>query len=248
MGSISKRIEFLDFARGLALIAMTIFHFAFDMELFGFQERGFISQPHWKYFARAIASSFLILTGISLYLAHADGILWSGWRKRMVMIAGSALMITAATFFATPDQYIFFGILHQIAFASVAGLVFLALPWLVTLFVAVGIFWIGQTTHLTHFDPQWLWWTGLSAVIPNSSDFVPVFPWFSAPLFGIALAKFLQERGWLKALAIPQFEGAIGRKLKFIGRHSLIYYLVHQPIMIGFILAFAFATGHLTFG
>ncbi len=243
----SQRIEFLDFARGVALIAMTIFHFAFDLELFGFQEKGFITQPHWKYFARAIASSFLILTGFSLYLAHAGGVHWAKWRKRLLMIAGAALVITIATFFATPDQYIFFGILHQIAFASVVGLVFTHMPWMMTLLFAGIVFWIGQTTHLELFDPQWLWWTGLSAVTPNSSDFVPVFPWFSAPLLGIALAKLSSEQGWINALAAPKFNGKLGRLLKFLGRNSLVYYLIHQPIMIGLILAFAFASGHLTF-
>lgn len=245
MNPVSQRIEFLDFARGMALVAMTTFHFAFDLELFGFQEKGFISQPHWKYFARAIATSFLILTGFSLYLAHVDGIAWPKWRRRMVMIAGAAFVITIATYFATPDQYIFFGILHQIAFASVAGLLFLRIPWLATLLIGCGVFWIGQTAHLTLFDPQWLWWTGLSLVTPNSSDFVPVFPWFSAPLVGIAIAKLASSRGWLELLAKPKFEGKTGQLLKFFGRNSLVYYLVHQPIMIGLILAYAFATGHL---
>ena len=153
MNPTAQRIEFLDFARGLALVAMTIFHFAFDLELFGFQERGFITQPHWKYFARVIATSFLIVTGISLYLAHQNGVSWPNWRKRMTMIAGAALAITVATYFATPDQYIFFGILHQIAFASVAGLLFLKLPWLITMVIGIGVFWVGQSLHLALFDP-----------------------------------------------------------------------------------------------
>jgi len=248
MNPTAQRIEFLDFARGLALVAMTIFHFAFDLELFGFQEPGFITQPHWKYFARVIATSFLIVTGISLYLAHQNGVSWPNWRKRMAMITGAALAITVATYFATPDQYIFFGILHQIAFASVAGLLFLKLPWLITMVIGIGVFWVGQSIHLALFDPQWLWWTGLSLVTPNSSDFVPVFPWFSAPLIGIAIAKLASSKGWLGLLAQPKFESKAGRLLKFFGRNSLVYYLLHQPIMIALILAYAFATGQLNLG
>ena len=114
----APRIELLDFARGVALIAMTIFHFGFDLELFGLKEPGYISQPHWKYFARSIASSFLFLAGFSLYLAHMSGIRWPNWRWRMAKILAAALVITVATYFATPGQYIFFGILHAIAFAS----------------------------------------------------------------------------------------------------------------------------------
>ena len=79
----SGRIQLLDLSRGIALVAMTIFHFAFDLELLGIKEPGFISQPHWKYFARAIATSFLFLTGMSLLLAHGGGIRWGSWKWRL---------------------------------------------------------------------------------------------------------------------------------------------------------------------
>ena len=235
----SARIEIIDGARGLALVAMTIFHFAFDLHLFGFTEPGSIFEPHWVYFARAIASTFLFLTGVSLFLAHKDGFRWPDWRIRMIKIIASAMLISAATFLATPEQYIFFGILHQIAFASVMGLLFLSLPVVLTLLTAVVAFWIGQYVHLAILDHPFWYWTGLSQIIPTSSDYVPIFPWFSASLAGIAFAKLCYQGGWLKHLAFPQLNHPIGRGLKFLGRNSLIYYLLHQPIMIALIFAFA---------
>jgi uncharacterized membrane protein len=239
------RIEALDLARGIALIAMTIFHFAYDLELFGIKEPGFITQPHWKYFARSIATSFLFLTGFSLYLAHGSGIRWRGWSIRMVKIVASALIITIATYFATPDQFIFFGILHAIAFASLAGLLFLRLPWPLILFLAIGVFtlrYVGRTETLD--APIW-YWTGLSAINPNSSDYVPVFPWFSAPLLGIAFAKLCVSANWLEKLARPQFDQKPGRFLKYLGRNSLVYYLLHQPVMIALIFAVLWITGRI---
>lgn len=239
------RIELLDLARGIALIAMTIFHFAFDLELLGIHERGFITQPHWKYFARAIATSFLFLTGVSLYLAHRDGIRWRGWKIRMAKIVAAAIIITIATYFATPDQYIFFGILHAIAFASLAGLLFLRVPWQVIIPIAIGVFalrYYGRTELLN--APYW-YWTGLSASNPNSSDYVPVFPWFSAPLLGIAFAKLIENMNWLDVLAKPRLEQGASRLLKFLGRNSLVYYLLHQPIMIGLLLGVLWISGNL---
>lgn len=239
------RIELLDLARGIALIAMTIFHFAFDLELLGIQEPGFITQPHWKYFARAIATSFLFLTGVSLYLAHRDGIRWRGWKIRMAKIVAAAIIITIATYFATPDQYIFFGILHAIAFASLAGLLFLRVPWQVIIPIAVGVFalrYYGRTELLN--APYW-YWTGLSASNPNSSDYVPVFPWFSAPLLGIAFAKLIENMNWLDVLAKPRLEQGASRLLKILGRNSLVYYLLHQPIMIGLLLGVLWISGNL---
>lgn len=237
------RIEALDFARGVALIAMTIFHFGFDLELLGIKEPGYISQPHWKYFARGIASSFLFLTGFSLYLAHQSGVRWRGWNIRMAKIVGAALIITIVTYFATPDQYIFFGILHAIAFASLAGLLFLRLPWPLIVVIAVGVFalrYYGRTELLN--APYW-YWTGLSAVNPNSSDYVPVFPWFSAPLLGIALAKLSTQMNWLKVFSKPQLEQPLSKALKFLGRNSLVYYLLHQPVMIGMLLGLLWVSG-----
>jgi uncharacterized membrane protein len=241
----SMRIELLDFARGIALIAMTIFHFAFDLELLGIQEPGFISQDHWKYFARAIATSFLFLTGFSLYLAHGNGVRWHGWKIRMAKIVAAAILITIATYFATPDQYIFFGILHAIAFASLAGLLFLRFPWPIIIIVAMSVFALRYLGRSEALDAPYWYWTGLSSANPNSSDYVPVFPWFSAPLMGIAFAKLSERMNWLEVFAQPKLEQGASKFVKFLGRNSLIYYLLHQPVMIGLMLAVLWINGSL---
>ncbi|MEM9277484.1 MAG: heparan-alpha-glucosaminide N-acetyltransferase [Pseudomonadota bacterium] len=241
----AARIELLDFARGVALVAMTVFHFAFDLELFGVKEPGFISQPHWKYFARSIATSFLFLAGFSLYLAHCNGIRWGNWRWRMAKIIAAALVITVATYFATPNQYIFFGILHAIAFASVAGLLFFRFPWWSLVLLAGLVFSTRFWARTELLDAPWWFWTGLSQVTPISSDYVPVFPWFSAPLLGIAMAKLCMDRGWLETLAIPKLTSGPSRLLKFMGRNSLVYYLLHQPVMIALLLGVLYASGQL---
>ena len=224
---------------------MTVFHFGFDLELLGIKEPGYISQLHWKYFARAIATSFLFLTGFSLYLAHANGIRWQGWQIRMVKIIAAAGLITIATYFATPDQYILFGILHAIAFASLAGLLFLRLPWPVIVLIAIGVFMMRYYGRTELLNASYWFWTGLSAANPNSSDYVPVFPWFSAPLMGIAVAKICKHYNWLESLAVPQLNQGPAKVLKFFGRHSLIYYLLHQPIMIGGMFFVLWISGNL---
>ncbi|MES2815322.1 MAG: heparan-alpha-glucosaminide N-acetyltransferase domain-containing protein, partial [Pseudomonadota bacterium] len=65
-----NRLPALDIARTLALVCMVIFHFTFDLALFGFIDPGTMSQPIWYYFARMIAGSFLFLSGVSLWMAH----------------------------------------------------------------------------------------------------------------------------------------------------------------------------------
>ena len=123
------RIALVDFLRGAALIGMTVYHFVYDLEFFALKESGYSEQLHWWMLATVVAGSFVFLTGASLYLAHAHKIRWRPWSRRLAVIMLAALAITGVTRFVTPESYIFFGILHMIAFASVAGLAFLRAPW-----------------------------------------------------------------------------------------------------------------------
>lgn len=234
----SGRIEAIDLARGAALVAMAIYHFAWDLEFFGYVEPGMTAMGGWKYFARCIASSFLFLVGVSLYLAHARGVRWQGFWRRLAMVVVAAGAITLATYFATPDSFIFFGILHQIAFASVVGLIFLRLPSLLVLLAAAAVIAAPHVLRSAVFDPPLWWWTGLSENPPRSSDYVPVFPWLGAVLTGIGIAGIAQRAGAferLAALPMPRWSGP----LRLAGRHSLLVYLVHQPILIGGLFLFS---------
>ena len=133
------RIELVDLARGTALAAMAVYHFTWDLEFFSYVDAGTTAIGGWKVFARCIASSFLFLVGVSLFLAHGDGVRWPGFGRRLAMIGGAAAAISLATWIAVPKTFIFFGILHQIALASLLGLPFLRLPWAVNLLAAAGV-------------------------------------------------------------------------------------------------------------
>jgi len=232
------RIDAIDVARGAALVAMAIYHFAWDLEFFGYFPPAMTAVGGWKMFARCIASSFLFLVGVSLFLGHARGIRWRSFAKRFAMVAGAALAITVATWFAVPNGFIFFGILHEIAVASLLGLLFLRLPAVVTLIVAAAVIAAPHYLRSPFFDDPWWWWTGLSESRPRSNDFVPVFPWFAAVLIGMAAANIAQQTGLLGRLAAwrtPRWT----RPLSWGGRHSLAFYLIHQPVLIGCVWLFS---------
>ena len=227
------RIRLIDMARGAALIAMAVYHFTWDLEFFGYVERGLTAFGGWKLFARSIASSFLFLVGVSLYLAHRQGVRWPSFWRRWAMVSLAAFAISAVTWFTSPDVFIFFGILHEIAVASLLGLLFLRLPAFVTALAAVIVIILPQYLHSELFDPRWLAWIGFSMTPPRSNDFVPLFPWFGAILLGISAAKLAQARGWLAKLQKigPANGGAIG----WLGEHSLAFYLIHQPVLIALV-------------
>ena len=234
----TRRIDAIDIARGVALVAMAVYHFTWDLEFFGYVDPGMTAVGGWRLFARCIASSFLFLVGVSLFLAHGRFIRWPGFLRRFAMVAGAALAISVVTYIAVPGGFIFFGILHQIALASLLGLAFLRLPALLTLLVAAAVIAAPHYLRSEFFNPPWWWWTGLSTAIPRSNDYVPVFPWFGAVLSGIAVAKIAARSGLLSRLA--EIRGpSWSRPLIFAGRHSLAVYLIHQPVLIAGVWLFS---------
>jgi len=238
----SRRIVAIDLARSAALLGMAVFHFTWDLELFGFLEPGTTIQGGWAVFARIVAGSFLFLAGLSLVLAHGDGIRWRGFLRRLGMIAAAALAITAATFLAMREAFIFFGILHSIAVASLLGLFFLRAPVWLILAAAAAVWLLPDLARSPAFDPRWLAWTGLAETPPRTFDLVPVAPWFAATLFGIAAGRLGESAGLWDRLrtATP---GPLLTAATWPGRHSLAVYLLHQPVLIGLLWLWTRAFG-----
>jgi len=233
----SLRIQLVDFLRGVALLGMTVVHGAWDLEFFGFLASGTSDMVFWALFASLVASSFLGLSGISLHLAHVRGIRWRSWGRRVVIVALAAGCVTAVTAVVTPDEYIRFGILHMIAVGSILGLGVLHLPgWgILTCAAAVGV--ISYSIPGGLLDGAAGYVLGFGAAPPVTSDYRPIFPWLASVLFGIGGARLLQDLGWWTVLGRIAFAGRAGRILCWLGRHSLAYYLIHQPVLFGILWA-----------
>ena len=231
------RLITLDLARTFALVCMVIFHFTFDLALFGYIAPDTIYQPFWYYFARSIAGSFLFLAGISLWLAHGQGIRWPAFWKRWTKLAAAATLVTIASLWLVPGGPIWFGILHSMAISALIGLLVLRLPWPVTLALAALIFVAAWGPRFPAFDPIWLVWTGLAETRPMMGDYVPLVPWAAPALAGVAFAKAIRLDLWR---GTPP--SRLTRALSFPGRHGLIIYLIQQPILFGFFYAYIWAT------
>ncbi|MFJ6323711.1 MULTISPECIES: DUF1624 domain-containing protein [unclassified Rhizobium] len=236
----TSRIGILDTARGIALLAMASYHCTWDFEFFGYLDAGTAETGWLKVYARAIASTFLFLAGFSLVLANTPEIRWRSYGRRLGMIVAAALAISIVTKFFIGPGWIYFGILHSIAAASLIGLLFLRLPAFATLLIAAllgaGIVVDNViapfSLHSAAFDTPWLWWVGLSQAPQQSNDYVPLFPWLTPFLFGLGMAQLAMSFGWLKWLA--KF-GPGHNLIARAGRHSLAFYLVHQPLLFGLV-------------
>jgi uncharacterized membrane protein len=228
------RIDAVDLARFVALVAMAVYHFTWDLEHFGYVAQGLPATGGWRLFARIIASSFLFLAGVSLVLAHGRAVRWRPFWKRWLQVAAGAAAVTAATYVVFgANEFVYFGILHQIAFASLAGLAFLRLPFWATALAAAVVIALPQVLSSPAFDTRLLAWIGFSQKPPLSFDFVPIFPWFGAVLAGIAAGHLGLRLGAFDRFR--RLNPALGRLSPALrlGRHTLLFYLLHQPVLFG---------------
>ncbi len=212
---------------------MIVFHFVRDLEMFAIISSGTTLGGGWAVFARLIAGTFLFLSGVSFALTHRENLRFRKWMSRLVVVSGAAALVSLASFLAMPDRWIYFGILHTIAAASVIGLGFVRAPAIVSALGALSVWWAAAEFGRSLALPIWLVWTGLGSSYPPTLDYLPLLPWIAPFLAGLAFAKIIPperlEPRWTsppKALAWP-------------GQHSLAVYLCHQPVLIALIGAIA---------
>ncbi|SIO04542.1 Uncharacterized membrane protein [Rhodovulum sp. ES.010] len=228
------RIPAIDHARAAALLGMGVFHFAYDLEMFGHLAPGTVVSGGWRTFSILVAGSFLFLAGVSLHLAHGRRLRWRAFARRLAMVGGAAGLVTLGTFAVFPERFVYFGILHAIAVSCVIGLAFLRLPAFLTLIAAAAVIALPRPLGP---DRPWLDWTGLTATPRPSVDFEPVFPWLAPFLAGLALARLGSAAGLWARLRPVDRPNRLSRTLAWPGRHSLALYLVHQPVLIGLVWA-----------
>lgn len=228
-----QRWDAIDVARGLAILAMIVYHFSWDLSFLQLIETNILQVPAWRWFARGIAGSFLLLSGLGLVLAHAKGLNGRAFLKRLIKVGGAALAVTVATYFAFPESYIFFGILHCIAVSGVLALPFLRLHPIVTLAAAALCLVAPHVLTSPALDTPWLDWLGLGAADPVTNDYVPIFPWFGLALIGVATGRVLLARQGIMSLTGWRSRDRLSGVLIWAGRKSLPIYLTHQIILLG---------------
>ncbi len=225
------RIVAIDVVRGIAVAAMIVYHFVWDLWAFGLTGAPVESGLGWVALARATAATFLLLVGVNLVMATRRGFRSGPFLRRLGLIVGSAILVSIVTWIVEPKSFVFFGILHLIAAASVLALPFLLLPaWLTALAAAVVI----AAPHFFAsplFNLPELWWVGFSSTPPVTVDYVPIFPWFGVVLAGIAIGKAFHASGGEATVAAWQPRDPLTRLLAFTGRWSLLIYMTHQLIL-----------------
>ena len=224
----TARIVGVDALRGIALAMMFVYHFAFDLRFYRVVAADFEHDAFWLGFRALIVTSFMLLVGTSLVLAERAGASRAHFWKRVGVIAACALAASVGSWIVFPRTFITFGILHCIAVASVLAWPFARRP-LQALVIGIAAIAAGLTLSDPFFDARAWSWIGFTTRKPATEDYVPLFPWAGVVFVGIAVGQALARVGFRPLAPLA----AAPRWLTFIGRHSLAFYMVHQPLLLG---------------
>ena len=229
-----ERVYPLDWVRGIAVLGMILHHALFSLEQVSWLFGAPVTFPvlETKFFwvlQEVFVCAFLLISGICT--AYSRNVL-----KRGAIVTGAALLITLVTAVILPlvgvtGLEIRFGILHMIGLSMLLYGLFICRKRWVPVTVAMALF----VLYLALVNlPGTLYADGVLAVIgmPQkgfySADYYPLLPYFFVFLAGAFLGKPVKDH------CLPEhFYTLRIRPLEWVGRHSLIVYLVHQPLLFG---------------
>jgi uncharacterized membrane protein len=234
------RLWEVDTLRGIAIVLMIFFHFVWDLDHFAGYEVNVLSTP-WQTFARSIASLFIFVMGVSLTLSYnrakqqaGHSALFIKYLRRGGQIFGLGMVITVATYFFFRGRgFVIFGILHLLGASIILAYPFLRYSKWVSLLA--GLLAIGAGIYLDGLVLlfPWLIWLGVKQAGIYMVDYYPLLPWFGVALVGVFAGYTLYPQG-ISRFTLPDLAQVFPiRELRFLGQHSLLIYLIHQPILIG---------------
>lgn len=228
-----ERIYGLDVLRGLSILLMVAYHLGYDLVLYDLLPQWVLYNPVLDFLQLFFASVFVAISGASSTFSKNNA-------RRGAKILICAGLVTLATYWFNPQDYVRFGILH---FLGVAALLYTLLrpllqkvapnPWL-----CLALFFAGRALVAPNYSVSGLWWLGFRQASFSSADYFPLIPWFFMYLFGVWLggaAKQGKLPRWFNRLRSPVLEG--------VGRHTLWVYLLHQPLCLGITLALVWLIG-----
>ena len=238
---VKKRIHTLDELRGLAVFCMIFYHAFYSMGVFfnfkfGTDLTNFF-MPAEPYFA----ALFIFISGISSNLTHSN--LERGCKLFFISYA-----LTIVTFFVVgPENMIRFGILHMLSVSMIAYGLLTKVNSLIPMWIgaAVNIILFVITFNITsgsigipflfsyRLPAEWynsgvFYMFGLPDKNFVSSDYFPLMPWFFLFFAGGFIGRLAANKKFPKFTYKKHIPF-----LAFLGRHALIIYLAHQPVIFG---------------
>jgi uncharacterized membrane protein len=228
---VSKRIWEIDFLRGLSIILVIGYHLLYDLGAYVGIQRFLgwstnLSTVAWTVAQHFFAGLFIVLSGTSSTLTRSN-------TRRGLKLLVVSIAVTAVTYVFDPPSAIWFGILQLLAVSIlIFGVAFekakaiTCAAWGIFFLILAPVVHLLKKSVAIHFD--WLLPFGIHSPAYSSFDYFPLIPWSGVFLIGAALGKSIYApRLSLLPWQLPQ------TFVKAAGRHSLLIYIVHQPVILG---------------
>ena len=250
-----ERYGLLDTVRGALLLNMIAYHGLYDLvRIMGVPMEWYTGTPGYVW-QQAICWGFILLSGFCFRLSKRP-------LRHGLTVLGAGVAVSIATAVAMPSERILFGVLYLLGlsgliqcgvwalwsrlrlppFPAWAGLTLSAAAFFLTREVPSG--YLGFEGLRICPLPQWLYqWDWLAVLgFPGpgfwSSDYFPVVPWIFLYLCGYFLWRLMSP----DRRAMDRLRPGI-RPLAFLGRHSLLIYLLHQPALMAVFTAIGWLMG-----
>jgi uncharacterized membrane protein len=243
----TPRFDRIDALRAVAMLWMTAFHFCYDLNMFGYWKQSFLTDPFWTWQRTCIVSLFLFCAGLGQAVATHQGQTWPRFWKRWAQVVSAALLVSAGSAVMFPRTFIYFGVLHGIAVMLLVArftahwdrrwLLLLGALAIASKFIAAV--WLARSPEWAElFNSRGLNWLGWITRKPVTEDYVPLVPWIGVVWWGMAVGSWaLAHRPhWLQA----SLSGPASALVR-LGRYSLSYYLLHQPVLMGALIGYGWS-------
>ena len=192
---------------------MIAYHFCFDLRFYRVVAWDFEHDPFWLVARTLIAGTFLMVAGVGLVLADRAGSPPAHFWKRFGIIAACALAVSVGSYLVFPRTFIYFGVLHCIAIASVLAWPLVRHPVARARRRRRSSSSPGLLFSNTAFNDRLMSSIGFMTYKPPTEDYVPLFPWAGAMLIGIGVGHALVRTQFrpLAAARRSHRDGSAGR-------------------------------------
>jgi len=215
-----QRLWEIDVTRGIALVLMITYHLLYDLkEFFGFN---IAFDQGWFYLlGKAAAVLFILLAGISAAFSQKNP-------SRGLKLMGWGGVIFLVTSLAVPGSNIVFGILQFLGVCLLLYPLFKNIAPYLMATLGTAIILSGDFATQITMHHNWLAPLGFRTPSFSSVDYFPLLPWWGVFLWGVALSKLLYKQ----KKSLFKTADQLFQPLATVGRHTLIIYLLHQPILL----------------
>lgn len=238
----AERFHGIDALRGLAVVSMVAYHLLYDINtVYGLQAE-WINDPLVCFWQQCTCWAFILIAGFS----------WEWGKKhnlaRGVKLSLYGIIISFISVLLLPNHAIWFGILSFLGAAILIQIVLNPLTSrlapLTGVILTLILHFLLQDIQFGIIGPGWelpniIYSTylgvpfGLKPIYFTTVDYYPILTWYPVFLCGTYLYRLFLQCPNCKRCARTRIPA-----LSAIGRHTLVIYLIHQPVL--FVLCYLF--------